>query len=94
MAKIIGYYVDANGNYYVNANQEPYITGYEFTPETAFTYKYLRYTPYIYSNGSYKKYVPVIRKADGSYVKCKSNIYTYVDLSIAGIAIAGQSYAN
>ena len=94
MANAIGYYIDNNGNYYVNTSNEQYIVGYEYDSNTNFILKYLNYTPYIYINDNYKKYIPVIRKADGTYVKCKPHIYTYIDLAIAGIAIAGQNKAN
>lgn len=76
MAKEIAYYVDANGNYYVDSNQMNYIAE---IAEVIHFYKhkaYIKGKPYIafiYQNGAFKRARPflyinpvVLETADGT----------------------------
>ena len=93
MAEIIKYYIDPNNNYYIDTNGNYYIAGVQYD-EIPTKLHYIKYKPYFYSNGSFKKYTAYIRQADGSYVKYNPYVYTLIEIAIANMATAGISRAS
>ena len=93
MAKIIKYYVDKNGNKYVNIDGAFYIANIEYT-ESPTVPVYLKYKPYIYaSNNEVKKYNAYIRNADGTFSKYNPYICAYVEVAVAGLGTVGVERA-
>lgn len=82
----IVYYIDQNNNYYISQNGDNYIAG-EFYEVLS----YIKYKPYFYHNGEFKKYTAYIRQADGTYIKVKPHIYGTIEIAIAGISKVGKS---
>lgn len=88
MAENIKYFINNNNDFYIDLNGNFYIAGitYDDVPSDEV---YLKYKPYIYQNGQFKKYIAYIRQPDGKYIRINPHIYTQINIAIAGLATAG-----